>query len=200
MSRAFSQRFTIARWKKPIFLVTCENKKNGVQTCHFLKPDGWMCVGRGGVQTCPNWTLWLMCLVLPFFFFFFKYVNRPANRNRRRHRLNVIKRQMPNDLSELRVRNRVRKARTSASKCGPTKTKFYTATKSYFYDRRGFFAVTKSFDSGEAAIPSARSRVMLIKFYRLYSVTVEKCPRAIFISFILFGFVENGEIVYDCIF
>jgi len=30
IARAFSRRFTIARWKKPIFPVTCENKKNGV--------------------------------------------------------------------------------------------------------------------------------------------------------------------------
>lgn len=128
--------------------------------------------------------------------FFFKYVNRPVNHNQRRRCLNVIKRQMPNETYPGSC-NRVRKARTS--KCGLTKTKFYTATKSYFYGHRGFFVVTNSFDSGEAAISSARSRAMLIKFYRLHSVT-EKCPRTIFISFILFGFVENKEIVYDCIF
>lgn len=78
------------------------------------------------------------------------------------------------------------KTHTSASKCGLTKTKFYTATKSYFYGHHGFFAVTNSSNSGEVTISSARSRAMLIKFYRLHSVT-EKCLRAIFISFILFG-------------
>ena len=52
------------------------------------------------------------------------------------------------------------------------------------------------------AIPSSRARAMLIKFYRLHSVTVEKCIRAIFISYISFSFVtkSRAEIIRSCIF
>lgn len=140
IARAFSRWFTIVRWKKPIFPVTCENKKivykrdiswNWMDGYAIQKENKHAPIGHFG---------WCDRLIRPYFLsistdWWIGWVG-------------VVvalmwlngKGQTPRHLC---ARNRVCKALTSASKCGPTKTKFYTAAKSYFYGRRGFFAVTK---------------------------------------------------------